>query len=1144
MIHPALRDFFDCLGRHPAFVELLAAVRGAEPGKVNLSGLTAAAQAIYIVLLQKRTDRPVVLLVDTNSAAETLNETVSAVFEQLPSSSGRGAPCVLPAHDVTPFEGFSPHAEISEKRGIALWRMAEGTASIVTAPIGAALLKTAPGDFYKHLTWQIEVGDEFFLEDLESGLASAGYTRQEPVEMVGQFSVRGGILDVFSPEAPYPVRIELFGDQVESIREFAPETQRSVRSLDEALLLPLSDYPATAGSDGQAAGWEFSAASGEARRHCLADMLSDAIVVWNEPDALRREAEKLWERLEQAAARVAGDASAYYLGLDRLQAAAERCDQVILDRLGIASPAVGGEDGPLHIRSQAAPRFQSNIAHCMRELKARVSEGSRVLVTAGSLGDLERLADIFNEFGIPYQLGLQERPRGMSPYLEERSYLAGPIASVVLIQAAIAEGCVLPDSQAAVYGAEDIFGRSELVAKPRRQAGAAAAFLSNLEDLKEGDHVVHTQHGIGRFLGLRQIEHDGRADDFMLLEYAGSSKLYVPLARLDLVQKHHGAGGPKPQLDRLGGRTWEKTKSRVKARLRDMAEELLKLYAQRAMTKGFPFSPDSNWQREFEDAFPYKPTPDQAAAANDVKRDMESEQVMDRLICGDVGFGKTEVAMRAAFKALGDDKQVALLTPTTVLSFQHYETFKQRFAAFPVEIEMLNRFRSPKEQKAIVERVKAGKIDILIGTHRILSKDVEFSDLGLLIVDEEQRFGVRHKERLKHIRENVDVLTLTATPIPRTLHMSLTGLRDISIIQTPPKDRLAIQTVVASYSDRVVHAAIRRETARGGQVYFIHNRVESIYAAAAALQEALPEARIGVGHGQMGEKELERSMLGFMQHEFDVLVATTIVENGLDIPAANTIVIERSDLYGLSALYQLRGRVGRSNRRAYAYLLVPPNRELTEIARKRLATLKEFSELGSGFKVAALDLELRGAGNLLGGEQSGQIAAVGFETYTQLLEEEVKKLKGEKVEAAVRTNLKLQLDVHIPTDYIADETQRLQAYKRLAEVGGEEERDAAASELKDRYGPLPAAVRNLLDYSLVKSRAEALRIASIERQANRLTMRFREDSKIDPRSLMRFVAAKKGTSFSPDGRFEWAGFDYNEVEALHRIRGLLKRLAA
>ncbi len=1148
MTHPGLRDYFDRLGRHPAFVEVLAAMRGSEREVVDLTGLTETARAIYALLLQKLTDRPVVLLVDTNRTAEELNETVTAIFEQLEISSGRGAPCVLPAHDVTPFDGLSPHADISEKRGIALWRMTEGTASTVVVPIGAALLKTAPGDFYKHLAWQIEVGDEFFLEDLEAGLASVGYTRQEPVEMVGQFSVRGGIIDVFSPEAPYPVRIELFGDRVESIREFAPETQTSVRTLDETSLLPLSEYPVTA-VDGDAnpvlaAGWEFSAIGGEARSHCVLDMLPNAIVVWNEPDVLENEAGKFWERLETAAERAEGDAADYYLPLSRLRSAAQRRDQVVLDQLGLDPFSVDDGAGPLQIRSQTTPSFRGNITHCMQELKGHVTAGSRVLVAAASLGDLERLADIFNEFDISYQLGLQERPQGMSPYLEERSYLAGPVAAVILVQAAIAKGCVLPESQAVIYGTDDVFGHSDLVAKPRKQASAAAAFLSNLEDLKEGDYVVHAQHGVGQFLGLRQIENSGRADDFMLLEYAGSSKLYVPLSRLDLVQKYHGAGGPKPHLDRLGGQTWEKAKSRVKARLRDMAEELLKLYAQRKLSVGFSFSPDSNWQREFEEAFAYKPTIDQVNTTNDIKRDMESAQVMDRLVCGDVGFGKTEVAMRAAFKALGDDKQIAILTPTTVLCFQHFETFKQRFKAFPVEVEMLNRFRNPREQKAIIERVREGKIDILIGTHRLLSKDVEFSDLGLLIVDEEQRFGVAHKERLKHIRKNVDVLTMTATPIPRTLHMSLVGLRDISIIQTPPKDRLAIQTVVAPYSDHLVYSAIRRETARGGQVYFIHNRVDSIYEVASALQQALPEVRIGVAHGQMGEKDLEAAMLGFMKHEFDVLVATTIVENGLDIPLANTLIVDRGDMYGLSELYQLRGRVGRSNRRAYAYLLIPENRELTEIARKRLAALKEFSELGSGFKIAALDLELRGAGNLLGGEQSGQIAAVGFETYTQLLDEAVRKLKGEKVETVVRTNLKLQLDVHIPTDYITDETQRLQAYKRLAEVASEAEKESIAGELKDRYGTLPVALRNLLDYSIIKSQAEALRIASVERKASRLVMTFREDSKIDPNSLMRFVATKKGAKFSPDGKFEWSGFDYHGAEALDQIKAMLKRLAA
>ena len=612
---------------------------------------------------------------------------------------------------------------------------------------------------------------------------------------------------------------------------------------------------------------------------------------------------------------------------------------------------------------------------------------------------------------------------------------------------------MLPESRFAVYGAHDIFTSSELVPKPRKRRSASAAFLSDLEDLREGDHVVHVQHGVGRYLGTRQIETGSQSEDFMLLEYAQGARLYLPLRRLDLVHKFHGAGGPKPPLDRLGGQTWEKTKKRVKARLLDMADELLQLYARRKLGRTFAYSPDSNWQREFEESFAYSPTKDQTTATQEIKQDMESTRIMDRLVCGDVGFGKTEVAMRAAFKALGDDKQVAVLVPTTVLAFQHLETFRQRFEPFPVEIEMLSRFRTRKDQRLVVERLREGLVDIVIGTHRLLSKDVGYRDLGLLIVDEEQRFGVRHKEQIKHLRKTVDVLSLTATPIPRTLYMSLMGLRDISIIKTPPQDRLAVQTVVTEYDDHMVHTAIRREVSRGGQVYFLHNRVGTIRDVAARLAGALPEVRIRVGHGQMAERQLEQVMLGFINHEFDVLVATTIIENGLDIPLANTMIIDRADLYGLAELYQLRGRVGRSNRRAYAYLFVPTDRELTEVARRRLAALREFSDLGSGFKIAALDLELRGAGNLLGGEQSGQIAAVGFETYTQLLEESVRKLQGEEVEVSVRTHLKLQLDFHIPTDYVTEETQRLQLYKRLAAIRDEAERDAAARDLKDRYGP-------------------------------------------------------------------------------------------
>jgi transcription-repair coupling factor (superfamily II helicase) len=586
---------------------------------------------------------------------------------------------------------------------------------------------------------------------------------------------------------------------------------------------------------------------------------------------------------------------------------------------------------------------------------------------------------------------------------------------------------------------------------------------------------------------------------------------------MDLIEKYRGAGESGPPLDKLGGATWTQRKSRVKSKMRDMADELLKLYAQRRMLEGFAFSHDSNWQREFEDAFEFTDTKDQVSAAKEIKRDMESPHPMDRLLCGDVGFGKTEVAMRAAFKALGDGKQVAVLAPTTVLAFQHYETFRRRFAAFPVRIEMFSRFRNKKELQQSVEELATGKIDIAVGTHRILSKDVEFRDLGLLVIDEEQRFGVRHKERLKQMRHNVDVLTMSATPIPRTLHMSMLGIRDMSVIETPPKDRLAIHTVVAHFDPDLIRTAIDQELSRSGQVYFVHNRVDTIYSRASSIQELLPNARIGVGHGQMGESELERVLLGFMRHEYDVFVCTTIVENGIDIPLANTIIIENAERYGLSELYQLRGRVGRSNRRAYAYLLVPQNSELTEVARKRLAALREFSDLGAGFKIAALDLELRGAGNLLGGEQHGHISAVGFDMYLRLLEETVQELKGEETPVQVHSALNLGLDIRIPPEYISDEHQRLRAYKRIADARDPEQAETVRAELADRYGPPPDAVGTLIQFALLKTQAEKVGIEAIDRRGAALQIKFHPGSKIDPARLMALVASGDGAQFTPAG---------------------------
>jgi len=629
--------------------------------------------------------------------------------------------------------------------------------------------------------------------------------------------------------------------------------------------------------------------------------------------------------------------------------------------------------------------------------------------------------------------------------------------------------------------------------------------------------VVHTTHGVGKFLGIREIAQGEQKGDFMLLEYASDAKLYVPLTRMDLVEKYRGGGDSPPPLDRLGGSTWTAKKSRVKAKMRDMADELLKLYAQRRMAEGFALSPDSNWQREFEDAFEFTETKDQLTATKEIKRDLESPHPMDRLLCGDVGFGKTEVAMRAAFKALGDGKQVAVLAPTTVLAFQHFETFKRRFAAFPVRIEMFSRLRPAKDLKKSVEELADGKIDIAVGTHRLFSQDVEFRDLGLLVVDEEQRFGVRHKERLKQMTTKVHVLSMSATPIPRTLHMSLLGIRDMSVIETPPKDRLAIHTVVAHFNPELVRTAIEQELSRGGQVYFVHNRIDSIFTRAAWIQELVPQARIGVGHGQMGEAELERVLLGFMRHEYDVFVSTTIVENGLDIPLANTMIIDHAERHGLSELYQLRGRVGRSNRRAYAYLLVPADTELSEIARKRLAALREFSDLGAGFKIAALDLELRGAGNLLGGEQHGHIAAVGFDTYVRLLEETVRELKGEEQPLEVHSSLNLGLDIRIPPEYIADEHQRLRAYKRIADVKDAAQAEAMRADLGDRYGPLPSDVETLLRFALLKSTAQLIGIEAVDRRSGALNIKFHPGSKIEPARLMHLVSTRQGAQFTPAG---------------------------
>ena len=1175
MLLPFVRELFADVEKLSAFARVASHLREGT-GRTRVSGLTPTAKALLLVLLQRRAERPLIFVVNDNRAVEEFIPILRG-FCELTAACDPEAVVSLPARDVLPFQNLSPHPELQEERATALWKIATGTASIVVTPVAATAIRLRAAEFYTDLARTIRRGESLDTDALLAHLNTVGYSPADVVEMPGQYALRGGILDVYSPEAERPVRIEFFGDEVDSIRRFDPASQRSSTPVDEALLLPLTETPVSdhllaaihtrlsgkrivgsgeAGSEEivEAAiraggvtvfpGWEFYAPVAGADR-TIFDLLPRAAVLLDEPEQLHQEFDRFWARVEEMHER-SGVGNLVrpedlYLPPDDWWKKLVTIPGADIEHLGIAHP--DGDSPSVTFLSQPASRFHGAVPAMLQQVQKLRQENMQVLLAVPNNGEVERLADIFTEYNVSFRLGT--RTRGGESYADETSYFAGDVLTTTLAKAYIPDGVVFPEANLAIFGARDLFDESDSVAtRPQRQKSKVSAFLSDFRDLQVGDYVVHVEHGIGQYQGLKEINQgDGNAE-FMLLEYADAARLYVPLTRLDLIQKYRSSEGAKPALSSLGTAAWSKTKARVRKAMKDMADELLKLYAERKTAVGHAFPPGNEWVREFEDAFEFNETEDQAQAIADVTRDMESTQPMDRLLCGDVGYGKTEVAMRAAFKAVGDNRQVALLAPTTVLAFQHYETFKQRFAAFPVTIEMISRFRNAKQQKEILQKTEAGKIDILIGTHRILSKDIKFSDLGLLIVDEEQRFGVRHKERIKQMRKQVDVLTMSATPIPRTLHMSLVGLRDMSVIETPPKDRMAIQTVVANWDEKLIQSAIEQELERGGQVYFVHNRVESIWEIAAKLQTMVPKARVAVGHGQMSEGELEKVMLKFMHHEADILVATTIIENGLDIPLCNTILINRADRLGLSELYQLRGRVGRSSRRAYAYLLLPSEIELTPIARRRLAALKEFSDLGAGFKIAALDLELRGAGNLLGGEQSGHIEAIGFELYTQMLERAVREMKGEAAPDEAETQLNLGLNIRIPGDYVPEENQRLQMYKRVARVETESQLGDVGAELEDRYGPPPPAVRNLLDYASLKLLCMRVGVNAIDRKRETVTFKFRQNATVDPEQLARFVSAQRGAQFTPDGMLKFALKATAAEEVLRGLRTVLEQLAS
>jgi transcription-repair coupling factor (superfamily II helicase) len=1181
MILPFVREIFAELENAPGF-ERVRRHLSLGTGRRRVSGLTATARAIYLPLMARAAKQPVIVIVADNKAAEALEPLLKAGCE-LTGAIDPARVVRFPAHDVLPFENLSPHPDVQEQRAAALWKLSTGAIDILIAPVESAALKLFDLEYYAGLAITLKRSEEVDIEVLTTHLSSVGYTQMDLVEMPGQFTRRGGILDVYSPDADRPVRIEFFGDEIETIRKFDPETQRSQSGLDEAQLLPLTEAPLTerllaavngrlsrqrieieadtenddlaaeaaaAGGVSVFPGWEFFTPVAGAERSLLTLLPRFALFI-DEPGMVRNQIDRWWNKVELRHER-SGIGSLVrpediYLRPEVLQSSLAAHTGLDLDQLGAVDVLEDDATlGEIELPTRPTLRFHGSIPALTEQLKNLMETETRIVLAAAHQGDVERLATMLREYQVPYRLGSRVPKTGSDMMLEEASYMAGDLRVPVIVRSPIASGVAFADANLIVFGANDLSDETDVAARPLPKKSKTAAFVSDFRDLGVGDYVVHVEHGIAQYQGLKEIDQDGLSIEFMILEFADSAKLYVPLTRLDLIQKYRSTDtGPVPVLSKLGSQQWTKTKARVRKAMQDMAAELLKLYAERHTVEGNAFSLDNEFQREFEDSFDFTETDDQITAIRAVKEDMESPRPMDRLLCGDVGYGKTEVAMRAAFKAVQDGKQVAVLTPTTVLSFQHFETFKQRFAQFPIHIEMISRFRTAKEQKDIIERVSTGRVDILIGTHRLLSKDIKFQDLGLLIVDEEQRFGVRHKERLKQLRKQIDVLAMSATPIPRTLHMSLVGLRDMSIIETPPKDRMAIQTVVARFDEKIVRSAIEVELERGGQVFFVHNRVESIYEIAARIQELVPSARVAVAHGQMGENDLEKVMLAFMRHEFDVLVATTIIENGLDIPLANTILINRAERHGLSELYQLRGRVGRSNRRAYAYLLIPAENELTEIARRRLAALKEFSDLGAGFKIAALDLELRGAGNMLGGEQSGHIEAVGFELYTSMLEAAVKEMKGEASEERPATALNLGIALRIDESYVPEENQRLRLYKKIAGASTEAAVNEVRAEIEDRYGAPPDATVYLLEAAMLRLECERIGIAQVDRKRGELQIRFMENAAVDPAHLMQLVArnAKRGAQFTPQGLLKFPLQATRPDEVLLEIRELLGNLA-
>jgi len=1040
-----------------------------------ITGWAGSGKAWAIAGLFLRIEKPIAVITHSDQEAETLKE-------DLESFLGQDKVKLFPGWDIDFLQTEAPEAEIIAERLEALAALQKKESIIVVVPVASLFQPTSQPVMLKDYTLRLRVGEERDLGEIVQTLEKLGFKREAWVEEIGDYSVRGGILDLFAYSIDSPVRIEFFGNQIESIRTFSVLSQRSTEKLNSVTIFPLREYGVNMEQinlrleelrpearrilesaeyyQSNQPGWEWLTFILGFQKSTVLDYLpTGSILFMDEPELLQENQQRL----------LAGwKSNLSEKSLQEFEPELERFVGAVACQLsnfkqinGEALPALSdsGSDSVVNLGQQEPPLLGGNFKLLEKSLEEYQNQGYRVYLVCDSQRQKERLQEILENWA------------------DKISWEAGGLNS----------GFVVPELKLVVLADHQIFGRLPFRTPARRFKEGLA--ISSYKSLNPGDYVVHIDYGIGKFKGLATLILDGRTRECLELAYAGEDKLYVPIEEFRLVQKFIGKEG-EPTLSRLGGTAWEKAKARIKKALADMAEELLQLYAERKAKPGFSFSEDSLWQKELEASFPYQETPDQLRAIEEVKKDLQLPHPMDRLVCGDVGYGKTEVALRAAFKAVLDHRQVAVLVPTTILAFQHFNTFSERLKDFPVRVEMLSRFRTRSQQKKILEELTQGKVDIVIGTHMLLQGKVKFKDLGLLIIDEEHRFGVAQKEKIKKFKRLVDVLTLTATPIPRTMQMALFGARDMSAINTPPAGRLSIHTETVRFNSQVVAQAILREIGRGGQVFFVHNRIQTIEGVYRFIKELLPDIKMAIAHGQTPEDRLEKIMLDFMAKKYDLLLSTTIIESGLDLSNVNTIIINRADKFGLAELYQLRGRVGRSDQKAYAYLLVPPEASLQETARKRLKALEQFSELGSGFHLALKDLEIRGAGNLLGPQQHGFIAEVGIDLYFRLLEQTIQELKGEKAKLTVQTKIETDLEAYLPDWYVPDSRQRIEIYTKLSEAQNQKEVIEVESDLKDRFGQLPEPVCNLLEISQLRLLAQSEMIEKIGLGDSKITWEY------------------------------------------------------